>query len=68
MRLGHLHEKGMDTLLKNGTLLDLKSVHLEECEDCLAGKKHRVSFKTGQILKTNKLELIHSDICGLMST
>ena len=66
--LKNLSDKGMNNLMKDGTLSDLKFLHLEECEDCLTSKQHRVSFKTKRIPKTDMLELIHSYVYGLMST
>ncbi len=61
-----MSEKGLSILMKEGALKGLKEVHLEWCKDCLAGKQRRTTFKTGRTTQTQKLELIHSDVCGLM--
>ena len=66
-RLGHMSEKGMTLLFKKNVLSKMKSVHLKNCVDCLAGKQHRISFKSQPpSKKPKKLELIHSDVCGPM--
>ena len=36
--LGHMSEKGLTYLMKDGALTDMKDVHLDKCEDCLVGK------------------------------
>jgi len=64
-RLGHMSEKGMKSLISKGKLAGLKSADLDFCEDCVLGKQRRVSFsKTGRELKTQKLELVHTDVWG----
>ncbi|KAE8724015.1 65-kDa microtubule-associated protein 3 [Hibiscus syriacus] len=64
-RLGHMSEKGMKTFLSKGKLPDLKNVDVGLCEDCIFGKQKKVSFaKIGKTPKTEKLELIHTDVWG----
>ena len=64
-RLGHMSEKGMKVLCSKGLLPGLKSVDIGLCKDCVFGKQKRVSFsKGGRTLKKQKLELVHSDLCG----
>ena len=47
----------------------MKNAKLEKCEHCLAGKLNRVSFKSYPTsIKTELLELVHSDLCGPMKT
>ncbi|CAN1221439.1 hypothetical protein LINGRAPRIM_LOCUS288, partial [Linum grandiflorum] len=41
-----------------------KSVSLDPCDHCLAGKQHRASFSGKSTRKHDKLELVHSDVCG----
>ena len=65
-RLGHMSEKGLRILMKEGALGGMKEVHLDWCKDCLVGKQHRTTFKTRQTTQMKKLELIHSDVCGPM--
>ena len=66
-RFDHMSEKGLTYLMKDKALVDMKDVHLDTCEDCLAGKPHQVSFRNEQTMKTWKLEVIHSNVCGPMS-
>ena len=64
-RLCHMSEKGMKTLLSKGKLPDLKNVDVGLCEDCIFGKQKKVSFiKIGKTPKTERLELVHTDVCG----
>ena len=68
-RLSHISEKGLNVLAKKKFLSNIKSAKLEMCEHCLAGKQNRVSFKSyPPSRKTELLELVHSDLCGLMKT
>ncbi|KAE8689989.1 cytochrome P450 71A9-like [Hibiscus syriacus] len=61
-RLGHMSEKGMNTLLSKGKLPDLKNVDVGLCEDCIFGKQKKVSFaKIDKTPKAEKLELVHTD-------
>ena len=64
-RLGHMSEKGLEILAKDH-LSNIKGQPLESCEDCLAGKQHRVSFKRSDDAKKRKqiLDLVHSDVCS----
>ena len=64
-RLGHMSEKGMKLLASKGSLQGLKSVDLGLCESCVLGKQKRVSFtKTVRETKSEKLELVHTDVWG----
>ena len=45
-RLSHISEKGMNCLAEKNLLPGLKGAKLENCAHCLAGKQHRVSFKS----------------------
>ncbi|KAA0040427.1 Retrovirus-related Pol polyprotein from transposon TNT 1-94 [Cucumis melo var. makuwa] len=68
-RLSHMSEKGLKILTKKNHLHDLKSTPLKRCPHCLAGKQTRVTFKSSQhSRKSNVLELVHSNVCGLMKT
>ncbi|WVZ03005.1 hypothetical protein V8G54_023811 [Vigna mungo] len=65
VRLGHISEKGLNYLAKKDVLSGLKSVELEKCSHCMAGKQIRVSFKKHPpSRKSELLELVHSDVCG----
>jgi len=64
-RLGHMSEKGLEILAKNH-LPNIKGQPLESCEDCLAGKQHRVSFQRSDDARRRKhiVDLVHSDVCS----
>ncbi len=63
-RLGHISKKGLSCLAKKEGLLGLKSVELERCSHCMAGKQTRVSFKKHPpSRKSYFLELVHYDVC-----
>ncbi|CAA0837791.1 Uncharacterized mitochondrial protein AtMg00300, partial [Striga hermonthica] len=64
-RLGHMSEKGMKVLKSRGLLPEFESVDVGLCEQCVLGKQKRVSFTTtGKAPKTEKLELVHTDLWG----
>ena len=71
-RLGHLGKQHLQEIvskkLVNGINVS-KSAKLSFCEGCIEGKMHRNPFNpVGEIHSTEKLQLIHSDVCGPMST
>lgn len=69
-RLAHLSQKNMSKLRKGlATGINfLEDDKLEDCIPCIQGKQKRNSFPTGNIKRAKeKLELIHSDLCGPMS-
>ena len=44
----------------------MKGVHIKKCSDCLAGKQHRVAFKSQPPHKKPEvLDLVHSDVCKM---
>ena len=61
-RLGHMGEKGMNTLAKKGLIK--VSCNLEFCEHCVFGKQKRVSFSSGIHRTKDALDYIHSDLWG----
>ncbi|KAK2985217.1 hypothetical protein RJ640_010506 [Escallonia rubra] len=63
-RLGHLSESGMKILHSKNALPGMKNIQLDLCEACVYGKQRRVSFqKDGKERKTERLELVHTDVC-----
>lgn len=65
--LGHISQKGLDLLVKEG-YLEAKDVDtLGFCEDCLLGKAHRQNFKKGKHTSREILEYIHSNLWGAPS-
>ena len=65
-RLGHMSEKGLEFLTKDH-FPNIKGQPLESCEDCLAGKKCRVSFQRSDEARRRKkiLDLVHSNVCSM---
>ena len=71
-RLGHLGFQGMQTLAKNKMVNGLDFDWKQEpglCKSCVEGKCHRLPFQWSTVKRTDHpLELIHSDVCGKIST
>ncbi|KAK3037378.1 hypothetical protein RJ639_030476 [Escallonia herrerae] len=64
-RLGHLSESGMKILHSKNALPGMKNIQLDFCEGCVYGKQKQISFqKDGKERKTERLELVHTDVCG----
>lgn len=63
-RLGHISERGLQELEKQGLLCGDKVEGLEFCEHCIYGKQTRVKFNTGIHKTKGKLDYIHSDLWG----
>ena len=71
-RLGHMSEQRLkhmiDNEMVNGVTLK-KSGSLKLCEGCVGGKTAKKKFEpVGERRSTQKLELIHTDVCGPMKT
>ncbi|KAL5579868.1 hypothetical protein UlMin_012310 [Ulmus minor] len=66
--MGHISEKGLEVLKKQGAFGRDTISKVTFCEHCVLGKHHRLSFKTG-VHKTNgALEYIHADLWGPAKT
>jgi len=63
-RLAHMSEKGLKILAKEFVISLSEGKTLNPCDYCLFGKHHRVSFHKHLKRKENKLELVHSNVCG----
>jgi hypothetical protein len=66
-RYAHLSFKGLNVLSKKQMVKGLPVLKEMEdkCTDCLSGKQHRESIPKQANWRANqKLELIHSDVCG----
>src|SRR3954464_14911974 len=61
-RLGHIGVKHMKKLHSDGLLESL-----ERCEACMMGKMTKTPFSGMMERATDLLEIIHTDVCGLMS-
>ena len=64
LRLGHVSERGLNKLSKQGLLRNDKLGTLEFCENCIFGKSNRVKF--GNTIHKTKgiLDYIQSDLWG----
>ncbi|CAL2236260.1 unnamed protein product [Prunus armeniaca] len=66
-RYGHLSNKGLRTLLYKNMVRGLPQLSASSvtCTDCINGKQHRDPIpKKSTWRATQKLELIHANICG----
>jgi hypothetical protein len=67
-RLGHINEKRMEKLHRDGLLHSFDFKSFETCESCLLGKMTKAPF-TGQSERASELlGLVHTDVCGPMSS
>ncbi|CAH9105075.1 unnamed protein product [Cuscuta epithymum] len=64
LRLSHIGEKGLTTLIKKNLINIDKNAALGPCNHCLFGKHHRVSFSSTSAKRSELLSLVHSDVCG----
>ena len=64
MHLGHMSEKSIMILSKQGLLGDHKMEELQFCEHCVFGKQHRVKFPKALHTTKATLDYIHSDFWG----
>lgn len=67
-RLGHISVNRMKKLHKDGLLKDMDYESIDTCESCLMGKMTRSPFKGTFERATELLGVIHTDVCGPMST
>jgi hypothetical protein len=67
-RLGYIREKGLRTLHGKGMVEGMSNCTLDFdfYEHCIYGKQNRVRFPSGAIREKGILELIHSDVFGLV--
>lgn len=67
-RLGHFHYKGLQFMQRHGLVEDLPQLGSEvsDCEVCLQGKLVRKPFQKTRWRAKEKLQLVHSDVCGPM--
>ena len=69
-RLGHFHHKGLQFLQRNDMVRGLPNLEekFSTCNACLMGKQVRFPFKESTWRATEKLQPIHSDLCGPQAT
>ncbi|KAH9727063.1 retrovirus-related pol polyprotein from transposon TNT 1-94-like protein [Citrus sinensis] len=61
VRLRHVGEKSLQTLMRQGLLKGTKTYKLNFCEHCIVGKKTRVKFGTANHDTREIIEYVHSD-------
>jgi hypothetical protein len=67
-QLGHINEKCIEKLHKDGLLTSFNFESFDMSESCLLGKMTKTPF-TGQSERVSDLlGLVHSDVCGPMSS
>ena len=67
-RLGHINENRISRLHQNGLLDSFDFESYEACESCLLGKMTKAPFTGKGERASDLLGLIHSDVCGPLST
>ena len=67
-RLGHINETRMSKLHKQDSLGSFDYESYETCESCLLDKMTKSPFTGKGERASGLLELIHSDVCGPMTT
>jgi len=67
-RLSHIREKCKKKLHEDGLLSSFDFESYETCEAYLLGKMTKISFTGFPEIALNLLELIHTDLCGQMSS
>nr|KYP63829.1 Retrovirus-related Pol polyprotein from transposon TNT 1-94 [Cajanus cajan] len=63
-RLGHMSERGLAVLSKQGLLGGAVTGKLKFCESCVMGKQRRLKFNHGKHTSTEILQYVHSDLWG----
>src|SRR3954464_13342283 len=66
--LAHISEKRMKKLHDDGLLNSFDFESFETCESCLLDKMTKTPFAKSCERASDLLELIHTDVCGPMST
>ncbi|GMP93218.1 hypothetical protein CsSME_00043150 [Camellia sinensis var. sinensis] len=64
MRLGHVGEKALQGLVKQGLLKGAKTGKLEFYEHCVLGKQTRIKFGTAIHRTKGILDYVHTDVWG----
>ena len=64
MRLGHVGEKTLQGLVKQGLLKGAKTGKLDFCKHCVMGKQTRVKFGTAIHRTKATLDYVHTDVWG----
>jgi hypothetical protein len=65
-RLGHINEKHIERLHKDGLLSSFDFESFDTCESCLLGKMTKSFFTSQSERVSDLLGLVHTDVCGPM--
>ena len=63
-RLGYLNIQSLKQLQTVSTGMQLKGTQAGECIKCVEGKQPRASFPISETRATERLQLVHTDLCG----
>ena len=66
-RLGHISERHMTKLHKDGSSGSFDYESFDTCESYLLGKMTKLPFKGKGVRADGPLDLIHKNVCGTMS-
>ena len=66
--LGHINEKHIEILHKDGLLSSFDFESFDTCESCLLGKMTKAPFTGRSERASDLLGLLHTDVCGPMSS
>ena len=64
MRLGHVGERTLQNLIKQGLLKGAKICKLDFCEHCVMEKQTRVKFKSTIHNTKGIMDYVHSNVWG----
>jgi hypothetical protein len=67
-RLGHINEKHIEQLHKDGLLSSFDFESFETCESYLLGKMTKALFTSHSKRASDLLGLVHTDVCGPISS
>jgi hypothetical protein len=67
-RLGHINEKCIERLYKDGLLSSFDFESFDTCESYLLGKMTKAPFTSQSERVSDLLGLVHTDVCGPMSS
>ena len=68
LRLGHANEGKIHAMVDQDLIKDLEKEPFSKCESCLEGKMTKRLFRSKGNRAKEVLELVHTDVCGPMST
>jgi hypothetical protein len=68
-RMAHLHHGALQVLREIVIgLPDFSTEHQDVCKGCALGKYTKTAFPSSDSRAVGILDLVHSDVCGMMST